>query len=275
MWLLRANQPTSAACALVRSPTALAAQACRDARGESHADGWGIAHYRDGQVIVERGVTAAFNDQNFRHAAERVQAQTVLAHVRQASIGTVSLANTHPFVYGRWLFAHNGTITAFEQIRKELERETLPRFVKLKAGTTDSECAFYWFLSRMKRSGIDPDAAVHDVSALVQLTGEAVRRLAAQCEGVASDRPFGLNFFLTDGTVLIASRWGRTLWWLSHASSSMCEICGRPHAETPATQAYCGVEVASEPTSDDAWLEAPDQSIVAIDHQLQLRVASL
>ena len=84
-----------------------------------HPHGWGVAWYpdRSGAPEVRRGVMAAHADVDFCDAARRARSRVVLAHVRDASIGAVALRNTHPFVEGRWVLAHNGTVARFARVR--------------------------------------------------------------------------------------------------------------------------------------------------------------
>ena len=53
------------------------------------------------------------SDSQFDELAKSVATTTLVAHVRQASVGGTALVNTHPFVYGRWVFVHNGTLQEF------------------------------------------------------------------------------------------------------------------------------------------------------------------
>ena len=109
----RANEPTKVECSLVYAQNALLSQSIEDQRGEAHSDGWGIGYYADSEPSFERRDMAAHADEHFSLAAERVFARTVIAHVRQATVGRHALANTHPFSYGPWVFAHNGTLYGF------------------------------------------------------------------------------------------------------------------------------------------------------------------
>jgi len=111
-----ATEPTKVECSLVRAQNALLKQSRSDSRGRAHPDGWGVAYYKEELPIVERRVTAAGRDVQFDALAARTHARVVIAHVRTASVGSVSEANTHPFNIGRWVFAHNGTIPEFEEV---------------------------------------------------------------------------------------------------------------------------------------------------------------
>src|SRR5262249_21731175 len=80
-----------------------------------HPDGWGIASWHDsGLPQIARGLGAAHLDPEFERVSSAVQARTVLAHLRLASVGSVKLDNAHPFTHGRWAFAHNSTLHAFD-----------------------------------------------------------------------------------------------------------------------------------------------------------------
>src|SRR5262245_4146754 len=116
LFALRSNHSTCIRGSLVTAPHSLLHQSACDRRGESHTDGWGIGFYDDrGQSHRIRSEKPAGEDVRFRQAAEEVSSTMLLAHVRQASAGGVALRNTHPFGYGQWLFAHNGTLQGFTQ----------------------------------------------------------------------------------------------------------------------------------------------------------------
>jgi len=274
----RATEPTSVAYTLVESPCALLAQSRIDRRGESHPDGWGLGFYVDGgPPEIVRSASPAFEDHQFLAMAERVCARTVLAHVRQATVGGASLANTHPFVYGRWIFAHNGTVFPYAEVEPLLAAETDPRFAALRGGTTDSEAVFVWLLSRMARAGFDPDDPPTEPAGLVDLLADAMRQLGQWCSTAPPETPARLNLMLTDGDLLLATRWNHTLSWLIRESIHDAEA-GRSGASASAgggAGAYRAVIVASEPLTDEAWQEVPDRSIVWIDRDVHARLRAL
>src|SRR5437867_878525 len=100
---------------------------------QEHPDGWGTAIYtsHDGWRI-EKSVACACSDERFAAIAAQGSGESIVAHVRQRTVGEISLANTHPFQRGRWVFAHNGTVedVAFVRSRtsparlRECEGET-------------------------------------------------------------------------------------------------------------------------------------------------------
>lgn len=267
-----ASEATKVECTLVHAQNALLIQSRSDLRGVAHADGWGIACYSGETVDVERCATAAHSDLSFSAAAERVFAETVIAHVRRATVGTPSVDNTHPFRHGHWVFAHNGTLTGFEGLRPELERETQPWLQKHRCGTTDSEQAFYWVLSRMVDSGFDLAARRTNVEAMVSVLGSSIAELARRCETRQPDTEAKLNFLLTDGQTLLASRWGNTLHWVRRDGIHDCEICGIPHVRHDVAREYHAVIVASEPISHEAWEPIEQGHMLVVGPGLESRV---
>lgn len=110
-----------------------------------HRDGWGVAFYEGKGVRAfhESGASAS------SRIAEVVQthpikSEVAICHIRQANVGSVCLANTHPFIrelWGQyWTFAHNGQLVGF---RAE------PGFYE-PVGDTDSEQLFCDLLNQLR-----------------------------------------------------------------------------------------------------------------------------
>lgn len=266
----RGTAPTRLDCSLVRAQNALMAQSRQDRRGLPNADGWGIGSFKDGQPVIEKCDTAAHEDRRFSESAGRVYSPTVLAHVRQATVGGARLANTHPFAHGVWLFAHNGTLTALDRVAPGVEQEVGRELLGLRHGTTDSELIFLWLLSRMMQAGIETDKTCEVPDRLTDLFAESVLLLAARSEAAGATPPAKLNLILTDGVTLVASRWGNTLFGLARRGVQDCEICGLPHVEKDLADGYRAAVVASEPITQEIWQEIPEKSVVTIGADAEL-----
>lgn len=264
-----ANRPTPAAGRLLHFGTSLMAQSRRDLRGESHEDGWGIGYYDGDRPRVIRRATSAVDCCEYRAAAEGICAATFLAHVRQASVGERSTANTHPFAFGRWLFAHNGTVTGFDRVGPHLRSETSSDLLAAMQGTTDSELVFHWLLSRLRSVPTDLAAPLRDLATVRQIVAESILRLDAQSAAAGGDEPAKLNFLLSDGHFLLASRFGHSLHWIEHVGPE-ADQGPEPGATTCAE--YRAALVASEPVTQEAWQEIPDRSILVIDADIQAKI---
>ena len=85
-----------------------------------HPDGWGVAYYVAHAPHVIKSEATALDDHLFRRVSGVVSSETVLAHIRNATLGEKSILNTHPFQYGHWPFIHNGNIKNWEESRSTM-----------------------------------------------------------------------------------------------------------------------------------------------------------
>lgn len=249
LFAVHADRPVNALSALLTAPHALIHQSCGDRSGECHPNGWGIGHYANGKPVRVRSTAEAQSDPLYPTAARAADGRTILGHVRQASVGRVSEANTHPFVHGNWMFAHNGTVEGFADDPAPLLDLIPARRRGSIEGETDSEHLFQALLGR--------------IDALDRIDGEAVAAIVKKFLGEIAqiysgrEEPTRLNIVLTDGNMLIASRWKHTLsLHVLGDSNEVIEASDRGRVR--------GVAIASEPVSPDGWRELPDPSILLV-----------
>lgn len=112
-------------------------------------DGWGVAFYDGLDVALFRQAAPAAGSRLVRFLeTQGPQTQLAISHIRHATQGRVSLANTQPFsrtMAGRMhVFAHNGNL---EGIRGA---ENMSLGSHLPVGETDSEWAFGLLLERLR-----------------------------------------------------------------------------------------------------------------------------
>ncbi len=145
--------------------------------------------------------------------------------------------------------------------------------VPLRRGTTDSEYAFLWLMSRLFENGSATKTGCADFGLLINSVAESIAWLAQQCDALVVEKPAKLNFILTDGQHLIASRWGNSLHYATRVGIHDCEICGIPHVHHHPGFDYRAVVVASEPVSHtEKWQEVPDRSLLSLDRELRLDI---
>ncbi len=119
----------------------------RGGRTGPHRDGWGIGFYEGRGLRLFQDPQASAESEVARLVQRYpIKSETVIGHIRQANVGAVSLANTHPFMremWGRnWCFAHNGQLADFS-----------PKpGIYQAVGDTDSEAAFCDLLNRLRES---------------------------------------------------------------------------------------------------------------------------
>lgn len=265
----RANEETKVECTLVHAQNSLLLQSESDYLGRKHADGWGIAFYHNATPERERRAGAAFQDLHFSVTAERVYTRAVVAHVRLATVGKPDARNSHPFMFGKWVFAHNGTVTAFDNLGAQLLSEISPELLSTRLGQTDSEVLFLWMLSRLQQEGIDLDG---DPTAdeIGRINATSISQLAHRCLHADADAEPKLNTILTNGRILVATRWNNDLYVVYREGVHDCEICGIPHIDHDNNKEYRAVVLASEPISSEPWRMVPNQSLVTISEDLKL-----
>lgn len=261
-----ANEPTRIECSLIHAQNALMAQSVMDREGYSHGHGWGVASYPDGVPKVEKQAWAAYHGEHFQKSAKRVYAKTVVAHVRRATVGAPGIENTHPFTHGRWLFAHNGTLPNFEQVRHRLLDNMDELHRREISGTTDSEHIFRYLLTLWRHR---PE---RELRATLQA---GLDQIVRWCQEIDPTKKIGLNVLWTDGEHLVGSRLNRTLWFLERDDVVPCEICGQSHVHHDTQQRYRAVELASEPITHENWLGVPNGSVFSVDPDVRIHIEPL
>ncbi len=217
-----------------------------------HPHGWGIGWYAFGAPRVRRGLLPAHADAAFVRVAHAARSRIVVAHVRDASVGPVAPENTHPVAWGRWLFAHNGTVARWRRsarVRAAIEGEIDPALRAEIRGDTDTERCFFLFLTRLPRRARARGGTIAEIRRALAETTAIVTRLADPGRGKRSS----LNFLVSDGRVLAASRRGRTL----HVFAGR----GPKHAFV----------VASEAIGRTGWEEVPEGGFVATEDGILVR----
>jgi len=260
----RATDPTLVECSLVEAQNSLLRQSEQDSRGLANSDGWGVALWDPESVRLERHARSAVSDLRFTEVASQARPTTAIAHVRAATVGDPESENTHPFRHGPWVFAHNGTLTAFDRVAPLLNIGRIA-----PSGTTDSESIFSWLLNRMPEFGLDPERPASSPEPLARLIGAAVIDLHNMSMSAAARRPPKLNFLISDGSNLVASRWGNTLYWAQRSAVPDCAVCGLSHCDD-VDGSYRAIVIASEPITDERWIEVQEGSVLSVDRSATL-----
>ncbi|MCP4803948.1 MAG: class II glutamine amidotransferase [Proteobacteria bacterium] len=231
----RSAVPSRAHRSLIEAENALATQATQ------HPHGWGIGYFVGRDAYILKSADAAHTSERFRLASSRLKSHTFVVHVRRATVGVTDYLNSHPFRYGRWVFAHNGTIFDFDRIRDWMLEQIPEDRRMLILGTTDSEHLFHYMLSALERAGVDTHGheTVHDTRAAAAALRDAVDRLYAKTQAVEADDHPVVNFILTNGDAFFAQRAGKKLYLATQKTAcadfetcpaeKVCMLPARPH----------------------------------------------
>jgi glutamine amidotransferase len=223
----------------------------------TNGDGFGIGWYGDQDTPgTFHSVEPAWNDRNLRDLAAHISSRCILAHIRASSGSPVQLTNCHPFRHGRWLWMHNGLISSFSSLKRDLVLAVDPTLFPGIEGSTDSEVLFYLALTFGLES--DPLTAVARAIGLVEDIGHR------------HDEPFPMqgSILATDGTAMYAFRYSsegrsRTLFHSTDVSTLRHQYPTNPVLHEVSDDARI---IVSEPLSGlrGAWREVPESTCVVI-----------
>jgi glutamine amidotransferase len=167
---------------------------------------------------------------------------TFVAHVRYASTGGHTVANTHPFVQQGRMFAHNGVVQGLDELDSRLARLNAAHLV---GGQTDSERIFALITAETARHSDDLAAGIN-----------------ASITWIADRLPvYALNLLLITATDLWALRYPATheLYVLDRPAGGTGEghrdldhRSSRIHARSEHLADKPSVVLASERMDDDA-----------------------
>ncbi|HAA58237.1 MAG TPA: class II glutamine amidotransferase [Myxococcales bacterium] len=248
-------------------------------QSERHPDGWGVAYYVAGAPHLIKSASTAIQDSLFQHVSGVVSSETVIAHLRKATQGELSIINTHPFQYGSWVFAHNGNLRNFSEHRDELRAKIAPKLKRFILGGTDSEVLFYLILTHLERrvelhrAGV----SIEDAVAAIQETVEEVCEIVGDYSHDDSCGPYEtyLSFILSNGQMMLAHQGGQQLFYSTYkhkcSVSHMCPSYGK-ECESPTEKGFINHMIfSSEPLQgENVWVRMVPGQIIGVDWRMQV-----
>lgn len=181
----------------------------RAAVGETPTDdaqAWGVGFYQGGEILHRKRPQRGGDVVQWKDIVGGIRSDTVLVHLRNATVGDYRAENTHPFRMRQWLFAHRGTVEGFSAIQDAL-LEPMPDFLRRNIrGSTDSEHVFHAFLSFLHdRDGLDaPEVDDAVVLAALRSTLSLIDRLTSEIGAPSA----GLGMIISNGRSMYVVRRG-------------------------------------------------------------------
>jgi glutamine amidotransferase len=250
-------QPLSAEFWLLDAPDNLTVQSHRN------PDGTGLGIFDpDGHAVVHKAPISAFDDADFAREARRERSRTFVAHIRFASTGALTLANTHPFEQEGRLFAHNGVITGLSRLEEELGEDRA-----LVEGETDSERLFALITRETRRHQGDVRAGI---VAAVSWVAEHLPVYSLNLILISESELFALRYPETNTLYVLdrvagGDRGGQPL---RHRSSLGIRVHSDDAAQRPV------VVLASEPMDQDpGWRALESGELLHVGAELEVSSA--
>ncbi len=269
------NDPNLMTCQVARLRHLVSLQ-----EGGRTPDAYGFGSYGAGDVLLGKRPSGAPAPLGLGELCGAVGGEALVVHARTATVGNLKDENTHPFRFRRWLFAHDGTVEGWEQVKPRL-LQGLPDFLRRAIqGETDSEHVFTWFLKLLRDDG-QLDRLDLEASAAALALGRTVRQIDAWCREAGAQRQSAMNLVATNGRVLVATRRGRPLHYALLEGIVPCPHDGidastpesdprlRPHRRV---KAVCFATLLGQA---NGFIEVPEGSAVAVSRALQVAVAAL
>jgi gamma-glutamyl hercynylcysteine S-oxide hydrolase len=183
--------------------------------GLINADGWGVGFFDSEVPRRWRSAAPIWGDTSLESVAPALRSHCVVAAVRSATVGMpIDVSATAPFTDGQWLLSHNGIV----------DRTVLPL-----TSSAESVCDSAMLAATIFALGLDA-------------LGETIAQIGSL------DRGARLNIMAANGSRMLATAWGDTLFILRRDD---------------------GVVLASEPYDNDAeWEDVPDRHLIEVtpDH---------
>lgn len=244
-----------------------------------HRDGWGVAYYIEQTPHLIKSTDCAMEDQLFQKVSSAVSSHTIIAHIRKATQGSHTILNSHPFQYGKWIFAHNGNMKNFLENKDKLLALIDHEFKRFILGTTDSEIFFFIILSNLKKEHTLADADI-DSEKLIKVIKKSVSDVTSVIgELNHNNNPVDtenyLSFIMSSGPVMVAFNGGQDLYACTYKSqcperetckiyASYCE--SEPDASHKINHLIFSSETISGP---NIWVKMKPGEIIGVDKNMK------
>ena len=246
-----------------------------------NGDGFGIGWYnhdRRKEPALFRSIRPAWNDENLSYNASMIRTNCLLAHIRAATHGSVSIQNSHPFQYEEFLMMQNGGIVGFDRIKRTLINRLEEGLFQWIQGQTDTQYIFALFmtiageLKEKKGANLSFD----DLLNCLAQTFAEIEEMKAEAK---IEDPSLYNLVFTNGKALLATRYStrpkmdtRTLYIASHAECYVSD--SGLMAFKPLPKNENAVLISSEALSDEPglWKEVPENHCIFVEEDLSVDI---
>lgn len=261
-------------------------------------DGMGVAWYtkvaqeylqdiKGARPALYKSQSPPFNDFNFRSLCSNTQTHCCFAHIRATSGSVVTQVNSHPFVFGRHTFMHNGVVSNFTNIRREKTNLLSYDAFCNVLGSTDSEHAAALYMTNLTKGGTkDTWEKEYPIDAMREALIKTLIQIMELQQKIMGDKkaPNSLNFCTTDGRKMVSCRFRNhvsqqppSLYWSEFAGRTLNhKYPGHPDKRAENPNAFKTLEehgkhtiIASEPTTydEDEWHLIGKNCVLQVDEQ--------
>ncbi len=256
-----------------------AEEMCQTLNGDGFGLGWYV-HGISEKPGLFRSISPAWNNNNLLYNAPLIQTDCMFAHVRAASEGAISEANSHPFNYEQFLMMHNGIVPQFSKIKRRLLSLLNDELFLWVKGQTDSEHIFALLMQHLKdMKGSAAALTAEQVRDGFQKTFDVVQELKQEAGITHEVSTF--NMMITDGYRIFGTRFSsdpeketRTLYY-SRGSKFKCRNgTSTMVRDESGDQA---VLIVSEKLNkcEEEWTPIPHNFFIGVENSMEIKLYPL
>ena len=249
-----------------------------------NGDGFGIGWYNHSirkEPALFRSILPAWNDENLKYNASMIKTNCLLAHIRAATQGGVSIVNCHPFQYREFLMMQNGGIEDFLKIKRKLINRLNESSFQWVNGQTDTQYIFALFLTIVRENMKNKiPLSLDELTLCLSQTFAEIENIKKAAHLFS---PSLYNLVITNGKELIATRYStqpdkltRSLYIASNAECYTCKkgFLNLRVADDPKDYS---VLVSSEILSpkEDFWEKVPENHSITVNKDFQIQIKPL
>ncbi|MGD1874092.1 MAG: ergothioneine biosynthesis protein EgtC [Mastigocoleus sp.] len=222
--------------------------------GTVNVDGFGVAWYdmqKQKEAFTYKSTLPIWNDINLPSISRYANSECILAYVRSATAGqALDFSNCQPFGYQNLSFIHNGKIDNFRESLYRPIRSTLnDELYKWINGSTDSEHIFALILHEWQ---------TNEHKTLEQALEVTLLKLIDWAEKY--NTYILANIVISDGNKLIVSRFS------SMKPAPSLYVLAQDKTISDA------LVIASEPLFVGNWTSLPENSILSVGKNLEIKI---
>jgi len=247
--------------------------------GDGFGLGWYVHNISERPGLF-RSISPAWNNNNLLYNAPLIQTDCMFAHVRAASEGAISEANSHPFHYGQFLMMHNGVVPQFSKIKRRLLSLLSDELFLWVKGQTDSEHIFALLMQHFKDTkGSSAILTAEQIRTGFQKTFDVVQELKMEA-GIAHEVST-FNMMITDGYRIFGTRFSsdperetRTLYY-SRGSKFECKNGASTMVRDESGDQ--AVLIVSEKLNkrEEEWTPIPHNFFIGVENNMEIKLYPL
>ena len=227
-----------------------------------------------------RSISPAWNNNNLLYNAPLIQTDCMFAHIRAATEGAISEANSHPFHYEQFLMMHNGGIQSFGKIKRQLLSLLSDKMFLWIKGQTDSEHIFALLMTHFNElRGSGGPLTADQIKLGFQQTFDVLQNLKQQA-GIGNEVST-YNMMITDGYRIFGTRFSSdpeeqapTLYYSSgnrfQCEDGICKMVQDASSEET-------ILIASEKLNGNKneWTCIPPNHFIAVENNMEIGLSPL